>query len=408
MRVIVPILHHFKMTPDGTVYPYCETDYKFWCRYLDVFDEVVVFCRVKRIGEVEPATMPAKANGPGVTFFALPEFQGLWQCLMAYLKTVALAKQVLSNDDACILRVPAHLSTVLWRKLKKAKRPYGVEAVGDIWQALSPGSYPNVFRPLLRRVLTWEMARQCREACAAAYVTKDILQRRYPPGGWTTHYSSIDLPEETIIDEPMIKERIKRIEVKFQSKAPWRLCFAGSLWHLCKSPDVLIDAITDCIRKGIQVELVMLGDGNLRPRLEEQASRLGIGQYVKFLGQLPPGKLVHEQLDQSDVFILPSRSEGLPRAVIEAMARGLPCIGGSEGGFQELLEPRYMVKPIEAKSLSSTIRAVLSDKEGMNEAVSRNVKKASEYRIEILRKRRIKFYMEVKEATQQWLKQKKC
>ncbi len=54
MRVIVSLLHHFRMTPDGTVYPYSVFDYTFWRRYLEVFDEVLVFARVGKIGELDP------------------------------------------------------------------------------------------------------------------------------------------------------------------------------------------------------------------------------------------------------------------------------------------------------------------------------------------------------------------
>ena len=89
MRVIVSLLHHFRMTPDGTVYPYSVFDYTFWRRYLEVFDEVVVFGRVGKIGEVDPETMPPKSSGPGVAFFSLPKSRGAWQYLKAQRKLSA-------------------------------------------------------------------------------------------------------------------------------------------------------------------------------------------------------------------------------------------------------------------------------------------------------------------------------
>jgi glycosyltransferase involved in cell wall biosynthesis len=146
----------------------------------------------------------------------------------------------------------------------------------------------------------------------------------------------------------------------------------------------------------------MVGDGSLRPELEGRARKLGIDECVKFTGQLPPGDAIVKQLDQSDLFILPSRSEGLPRSVLEAMARGLPCIGGNAGGFPELLEDRYMVKPITVQALSRTIINTITDINAMKEAVRRNVKKASEYRTDILQKRRVELYTKLKNITQEW------
>ena len=369
MRVIIGIHHHFRMLPDGTVYPYSVFDYAFWCRYLEVFDEVVVFARMEKIGEVDPATMPAKSSGPGVTFFELPNFLGPWQYLKIYPKLTALAQQILAGDDACVLRVASHLSTILWRELMKSKRPYGVEMVTDPWWSLGPGSHTSILRPIVRRKWTWDTVRQCRHAAVAAYVTERELQKRYPPGGWSTHYSSIELSQEFIIDQAGIEKRLKTIETRAKSNGPWRLCFVGSLWHLCKSPDVVIDAVADCVKKGINLELTMLGGGSLRGRLEEQARQRRIADRVRFLGQLPPGKAIYDQLDQADVFVLPSRSEGLPRSIIEAFARSLPCIGGHEGGFAELLEDKYIVKPIDAATLSCTIERTLSDIDGMKQAV---------------------------------------
>jgi len=403
MRVVVTTHHHFRMLPDGTVYPYSVFDYTFWHRYLDVFDEVVVFARLERIGEADPATMPAKSNGPGVTFFELPDFLGPWQYLKYYTRLTALAKDILQGNDAYILRIPSFLSMALWRGLMKTKRPYGVEVTGDPWQALSPGSHQSMLRPIIRLKLPTDMVRQCRHAAVAAYVTQQALQERYPPGGWSTYYSSIELSQEFIIDQAGIEKRLKTIETRAKSNGPWRLCFVGSLWHLCKSPDILIDAVADCVKRGLNLKLTIVGGGSLREQLEEQARQRRIAGRIRFLGQLPPGKVIFDQLDRSDLYVLPSRSEGMPRTIIEAMARGLPCIGGHEGGFAELLDDEYIVKPVDAATLSCTIERTLSDIDGMKRAVKRNAKKAAEYRSDILQKRRIELYRRLKDITQHWL-----
>ncbi|MGA1979150.1 MAG: glycosyltransferase [Sedimentisphaerales bacterium] len=407
MRVIVAIQERFNITPDGDVYPTSIVDYAFWSRYLKVFDEVVVFARVYPIDEPDAASIPLKASGPGVVFFLLPCYIGPWQYLKCRQKLKRLAKQVLLNEAACILRVPGVIGTLLWYELIRTARPYGLEVVGDPWDSLSPGSVKTVLRPIARRKESWELTRQCRMASVASYVTEHSLQKRYPPGNWSTHYSSIELSAGTIATEEDIKHRLENIDAKALNHGPWRVCYAGSMEQLYKAPDILIKAIVICLARGMKLELVLLGDGRYRPQLENIARKLGISRHVIFLGKVPSGKAVYDQFDMADLYVLPSRQEGLPRSVIEAMARGLPCIGSNVGGFGELLENEYMVQPDDVSALADRIAKVIADPDGLKSAVKRNVEVASQYSSDILEKRRIEFYAKVKEVTQDWLRGKR-
>src|SRR5439155_26719861 len=98
-------------------------------------------------------------------------------------------------------------------------------------------------------------------------------------------------------------------------------------------------AVAECRQAGLDVTLDIVGDGRFRPELDRLAAELGIREQVCFRGQLPAGEPVRARLDAADLFVLPSRSEGLPRAMVEAMARALPCIGSNVGGILELLAP---------------------------------------------------------------------
>jgi glycosyltransferase involved in cell wall biosynthesis len=185
------------------------------------------------------------------------------------------------------------------------------------------------------------------------------------------------------------------------------LIAVGSLAQLYKAPDILIDAVGLCLRAGLELNLVLVGEGKHRAELEARARAQGLSERVRFLGQLPAGKAVRAQLDQADLFVLPSKTEGVPKAMIEAMARGLPCIGSTVGGIPELLPPEDMVPPGDAVALAAKIRAVLTDPERMARMSARNLEKAQEYCEEILRQRRIAFYSYVREKTEEWLKTQK-
>ena len=150
-----------------------------------------------------------------------------------------------------------------------------------------------------------------------------------------------------------------------------------------------------CAQRGLDFQLVFVGDGHYLLRLEDRAKKLGISNRIKFVGRVPPGKPVYEHLDNADLFLLPSRTEGLPRALVEAMACGLPCIGTEVGGIPELLSAEDLVPPGDVAALASKIISVLSDPDRLTQMSIRNLRTAKEYRCEELNQRRIEFYKKV-------------
>src|SRR5207247_3533876 len=81
--------------------------------------------------------------------------------------------------------------------------------------------------------------------------------------------------------------------------------------------------------------------------------------HVEFLGQLDR-EGVQRALDRADVFVLPSLTEGLPRALLEAMARGLPAVATTVGGIPELLPADWLVPPRNAVALARRLREVMA------------------------------------------------
>jgi glycosyltransferase involved in cell wall biosynthesis len=177
------------------------------------------------------------------------------------------------------------------------------------------------------------------------------------------------------------------------------IVMVGMLKQLYKAPDVLIDAVAQCVREGLDLRLLMVGDGQHRAELEQRALRQGLQGRVRFLGAVPAGHTVRAILDTADLFVLPSRQEGLPRALIEAMARGLPCIGSTVGGFAELLPPDDLVVPGDAAALAEKIRAIVTDPPRQAAMAARNLARARDYQAERLRERRVQMYRHVLAAT---------
>jgi glycosyltransferase involved in cell wall biosynthesis len=408
----VVLEQRFDRTPEGAVWTPGAFALPFWTRYLEVFDGLRVVARMRDVPA--PPLQQVRADGPGVQFAAVPYYIGPWQYLLRRKAVRAAVHAAVGAQDAVIMRVGSQLANCLYPRLRRAGRPYGLEVVGDPWDVFSQGAVRHPLRPFFRRYFTGRLKQQCAHACAAAYVTEHTLQKRYPlqRNGYATSYSSVELSLPALSGR--LSVGVSDVDVTEESFAAGRagvprekncvrLIFVGSLAQMYKAPDVLLEAMAQCASQGLDLHLTMIGEGCCRKTLESLASRLGLTNRVVFRGQLPAGNAIREELDQADLFVLPSRTEGLPRAMIEAMARALPCIGSAVGGIPELLPDEDLVPPGSATALAQKIREVAADPLRMLGMAARNLKRAYDFRDDILRERRLKFYRFVREHTEHWL-----
>ena len=104
----------------------------------------------------------------------------------------------------------------------------------------------------------------------------------------------------------------------------------------------------------------MVGDGELRSRLEERASTLGLDGAVRFHGELPKEE-VARMMAAADLFVLPSLHETFGCVLIEAMASGVPSVATRVGGVPEVLPPEAgpLVPAGDAAALAEAIDATL-------------------------------------------------
>jgi len=100
---------------------------------------------------------------------------------------------------------------------------------------------------------------------------------------------------------------------------------------------LLLDAMAEVVRRGVDVRLVMIGDGEMRPLIERAISLHGLGKHVTLTGWLDEAGVLHE-LAQSHGMVLPSFAEGLPMVLMEAMASGRPVIATWVAGIPELMQ----------------------------------------------------------------------
>jgi glycosyltransferase involved in cell wall biosynthesis len=142
------------------------------------------------------------------------------------------------------------------------------------------------------------------------------------------------------------------------------IVFVGALYPI-KGVSVLLRAMQDVVASEPSARLHILGEGPFRRRLEEEVAELGLREHVSFLGRRSQADIMSE-LTKSRVAVLPSLSEGLGLAAVEAMFCGLPIVASNVGGLPELVkdgETGYLVPPTDAAALAERLLWVLSHRE---------------------------------------------
>ena len=123
-----------------------------------------------------------------------------------------------------------------------------------------------------------------------------------------------------------------------------------------KGVDVVLHAVSRVLRQGVSCKCIILGDGQLRKKLQEEANSLGLTGHVFFEGFQ---KDVRPYLQAASAFILTSYIEGLPLSILEAMACGLPCIVTDVGGNSEVVKDQVNGLLISPGSLEEAEEAIL-------------------------------------------------
>lgn len=140
---------------------------------------------------------------------------------------------------------------------------------------------------------------------------------------------------------------------------------------------------------GLRLELI--GEGELRQKLERQAVALGIDKRIAFLGAQTN---VYPYLQKADLFLLPSRYEGIPMTIIEAMGTGLPIVATAVGGVPDMLQNGVdgFTVPCEEEEITEACAKVIRD-EGLRERLGRAAREnARRFSAEAMGKRYVEIY----------------
>jgi glycosyltransferase involved in cell wall biosynthesis len=162
---------------------------------------------------------------------------------------------------------------------------------------------------------------------------------------------------------------------------PLRICWTGRMVRL-KGLHVMLDALSELHAAGIefQVDFIGHGDESYIRELKTRAARPDLGGKVRFLGPVPWGNGLFEHLDRAEVFVLPSFTEGTPKTVTEAMARGLVVVASRVGGLARVVEDGttgFLVSPGNPQELAERLRTIALDPDLRLRMAAATLKKVS-------------------------------
>jgi len=181
------------------------------------------------------------------------------------------------------------------------------------------------------------------------------------PGKIVVIHNGLDAPPQDEMDARALRVR-RRAELLSKLGLGADAKIVGSVAGLrpVKGHRYLLEAAAKVMKADARVHLVLVGDGELRDEIAAQAARLGIGARTSLLGHREDSAQLAAAFD---VAVLASLSEGLPNAVMEAMAAGAPVVATAVGGTPELIEDGqtgFLVPPANPEALAERIEYALS------------------------------------------------
>lgn len=237
-------------------------------------------------------------------------------------------------------------SCYYYLKITKAKRRPALLVIhsdGEVFKMLK-FSFPEIEGSWIMRKLDKIIEYTFSRVSDFGFVAKNAMDH------FAELYPQIDRKRIHYVHNGIPQVKFPDIE-KRQEARQLELCCVGSLSYR-KGQDIIIKALSQLTpEERSRIHVTFVGDGYIRKDLEEYCEKMGIGDCVAFAGNRTD---VDDFLRRSDIFILTSRDEGFPMAILEAERAGLPVISTKIAGIPEMIvdgETGLLINPSEHELL---------------------------------------------------------
>lgn len=384
--------HVFKKNKDNYYSEGKITDAVF-SRYINESESLIVYSRIE---ESDDQMCLTKISLENVNFSPVRgrAFSKIFSRHIFY--NIKLALQLIKLADFIVVRLPSFLGLFILILNVIFKKRFFIEMVGDPKEALlNSKNKVDVFFKIFVRILVFLNKIFIKNADGVIYVTQFELQKKYPSFTLQSYASNVELD---VLNKDLILEFYKK------RNDPFKIGLIGSFNNGYKGIDTAIQALNFIAQRKYNVFLHIVGSGSLKDFYLDLAKDLSISDRVIFDGVLSGGEQVNQWLDSLSLYIQPSKTEGLPRALIEAMARGLPALASNVGGIPELLSSDFLIEDNSPEQLAKKIELFIESPDFCYEQGKINYDKSKEYSSNILKERRSKFWNEAKAIVERDMK----
>ena len=356
---------------------YYKTNFSSLVERYNYFGSVYLCCYKK---EVDVPNQPLMVVSPEKYIFCEKENK-ISTLISVRRKNKKKLREAISECDIVVSHLPSRIGIYAIQIDQKMRKPYFLGVVGCAFEALWNYNWKGriIAIPTYLQVRYWVS-----KSKFIFYVTQSYLQKKYPSKGVSIGCSNVELYP---VSHRILDEKLRKISENREMKR-LNIVTVGAVDVRYKGQRIVIEALSKLKKLNCKFHYFLVGGGNI-DELEKYARKYGVQEQIHFVGKLSPKKLF-VFLDSMDLYIQSSFTEGLPRSLVEAMSRALPCLGTKVGGIPELLPDIYLYERQNVLSLVELLEAL--NAEEMLKMARENYLKATEYYFDELKKKRELFF----------------
>lgn len=380
--LLIDNAHIFKDTT-GNYYSKLIYDNDFFTQYLRSFSEVRFCAKVQSITTSESKKLNL-LNANGLEIYPIPWYQGLKGFIFNFFKIVQSIKNANTQVDVQIYRM-TQIESILAFIYRNKANPYAVEVVNDAKTYFNGIFY---FIHFFAKYIIYN-------ANGVSYITKNYLQKKYPPKipsqghlkyYFQTYYQTTEPKNLKILGPKEYSIKLEKLNVVHVS---------NNIESNIKGHKTLIKIVSKLKIEGFQVIVSFVGDGSRVNYFKKYAKKLNVQDQIIFVGRIDNKNNLYDFLRTQDIFIFPSKSEGLGRVYLEAMGAGLPCLGSNIGGVIELIDKQYLFNPTDINAYVKCIKHLFINPSDLITMSLDNSNRIKSFLIENTNDNREKFYQKL-------------